>query len=205
MRRRVSASGSPLRLRHSCLDARPRTFPRAPDAALLTAVTGALVWCGAWALLSRLFARQAQFGWHLRVFVFGALAWEAVEALAGLLAFALGWAWLAGWRFVPGFAVAGVVLGLHLLAVEPARPRLMRATGALAAVLGIALTLWTHQQRSGRLGSDLYLSGLMPPALRLAPAVPVDRFVDGLATLQEPLARKAREKDDDTTDPGDGE
>jgi hypothetical protein len=168
-------------------------------------VAGATLWCGAWALLSRLFARQAQFGWHLRVFVLGSLAWIAAEALAGLLAFAFGWAWLASWRFVAGFAVAGTALGLHLLAVEPARPRLMRTAGAVAAAAGIALTLWSHHQRSGRLGSELYLAGLMPPAFRLAPAVPVDRFVDGLAALQEPLERKAREDGQDETSAGDGE
>jgi hypothetical protein len=43
----------------------------------------------------------------------------------------------------------------------------------------------------------------MPPAVRLAPAVPVDRFVDGLAALQEPLERKARE--DDKNDPSTGD
>lgn len=187
------------------LDADPDTFGRAAGSTLLTLVTGATVWCGAWALLSRLFARQAQFGWHLRVFLLGSLAWLAVDALAGLVAFALGWAWLSSWRFVAGFVVAGVVFGLHLLAVEPARPRLMRATGALAAALGIALTLWSNHQRSGRLGSDLYLSGLMPPALRLAPAVPVDRFIDGMATLQEPLQRRAREDARDDDNAGDEE
>jgi hypothetical protein len=187
------------------LDADADTFGRAAGSALLTLVAGATLWCGAWALLSRIFARQAQFGWHLRVFVLGSLAWIAVEALAGLLAFALGWAWLASWRFVGGFAVAGAALGLHLLAVEPARPRLMRTAGAVAAAAGIALTLWSHHQRSGRLGGELYLAGLMPPAFRLAPTVPVDRFVDGLAALQEPLERKAREDEKDDSSAGDEE
>jgi hypothetical protein len=185
------------------LDADPDTFGRAAGGALLTLAAGAALWCGAWALLSRIFARQAQFGWHLRVFVLGSLAWIAVEALAGLVAFALGWAWLSSWRFVGGFVVAGAALGLHLLAVEPARPRLMRSAGAVAAAAGIALTLWSHHQRGGRLGGELYLAGLMPPAFRLAPAVPVDRFVDGLAALQEPLERKARE--DDKNDPSTGD
>jgi hypothetical protein len=187
------------------LDADADTFGRAAAGALLTLVAGGTLWCGVWALLSRLFARQAQFGWHLRVFVLGSLAWIAVEALAGLVAFSLGWAWLASWRFVGGFAVAGAALGLHLLAVEPARPRLMRTAGAVAAAAGIALTLWSHHQRSGRLGSELYLSGLMPPAFRLAPTVPVDRFVDGLAALQEPLERKAREDGKDDPSTGDEE
>lgn len=177
------------------LDTDPELFGRAAGSMLLSFVAGASLWCGVWALLSRLFARQAQYGWHLRVFVLGTLAWLAVDTLAGVLAFASGWGWIASLRFVATFAVAGAVLGFHLLAVDPARPRLMRAAGALAAVAGIALTLWFNLQRSDRFGNELYLSGLMPPALRLAPAVPADRFIEGLSALQEPLARKAREDD----------
>jgi hypothetical protein len=175
------------------LDADPDVFGRAFGGTLLTFAASVAVWCGAWALLSRIFTRQAQFGWHLRVFVFGSLVYLAVETLAAVLAFALGWAWIADFSFVGTIAVAGAALAFHLYAVEPSRLRLMRGVGAVAALGGIALTLYFNHQRTDRLGSDLYMSHLMPPALRLARTAPVDRFVDGLAALQEPLDRKARE------------
>jgi hypothetical protein len=185
------------------LEADPDVFGRSAGGMVLSFVALTMVWCGAWALLSRLFARAAQFGWHLRVFVLGCLAYVAVEALAGVLAFALGWNWIADFAFVGTLAVAGTVLGFHLLAVEPARPRLMHGVGAVAALAGIVLTLWFNHQRTDRFGSDLYMSHLLPPAWRLAPTVPVDRFVDGLAALREPLERKAREEGDE--DGGDEE
>ncbi len=175
------------------LDADPDVFGRAAAGMLLAFVATSAVWCGAWALLSRIFTRQARFGWHLRVFVFASLAYLVVEPLAGTLAFALDWPWLADFAFIGTLAVAGAALTWHLLAVEPARPRLMRGVGVAAAAAGVALTLWFNHQRTDRLGSDLYLTHLMPPALRLAGTQPVDRFVGGLSALQAPLDKKAAE------------
>jgi hypothetical protein len=103
------------------------------------------------------------------------------------------WPWIADYGFVAVYLVAGAALYYHLLAVEPQRPRLMRAVGAAAALGGIALALWFNHQRSDRLGSDLYMSHLLPPALRLAKTVPVDQYVEGLAGLQAELDRKAKE------------
>ena len=175
------------------LDSDPDTFARALGAAALTAVMGAAIWIALWSLLSKTFTRQTASGWHLKVFLFGSLAWMAAGTLPELLAFALSWPALADFGFIAGHAVAAATLYFHLLAVEPARPRLMRGVAIAALAGGIGLTLWSNQQRSDRLGSDLYLSNLYPPALRLARPVPADRFVDGLAALQPVLDKKAKE------------
>jgi hypothetical protein len=183
------------------LEADPDVFGRAALSAVLALGVSVALWCGAWALLSRIFTRQAQFGWHLRVFVFASLAWLVVEAASSVLAFAFDWTWLADFAFVGTMAVAGAALTFHLYAVEPSRPRLMRAVGAVAAAAGTALTMWFNVQRTDRFGDDLYFSRLLPPTLRLAGTVPVDRFVDGLAALQAPLDRKAREPSPGDTGP----
>jgi hypothetical protein len=172
----------------------PDNLARALGGALFAAVAAAAVWCSLWALLSKTFTRQGRFGWHLKVFVFASLAWTVLGALPPLAAFAFDWPAVADFGFVGGYLVGGVALYFHLLAVEPARPRLMRWVGGVAAVAGIALTLWFNVQRSDRLGEDLYMSHLYPPVLRLAPAMPVDAFIDGLAPLQAVLDRKAKEE-----------
>lgn len=160
---------------------------------LVTGFAAGAIWCGGWALLSKTITRQSHFGWHLRVFSVGALALLALTGLPGLIAFALSWPWVTDFTFIATYAIGAATLYFHLLALEPARPRLMRTVLTGGVVVGIALTLWFNLQRNGRVGDELYMSHLYPPALRLARPQPVDRFVDGLKSLQPLLDRKARE------------
>ena len=175
------------------LESDPDNFGRALGNTLLVGLSGAAVWCGAWALLSKTITRQAHFGWHLRVFVIAALALLALSAVPGLLAFALSWPWLTDFSFIATFAVGAAALYFHLLAAEPARPRLLRWVVATGAVVGVVLTLWFNVQRSSRIGEELYMSHLYPPALRLARPLATDRFIDGLAPLHALLDKKAKE------------
>ena len=175
------------------LDSDPDSFARSLGAAALTAVMGAAIWIALWSLLSKTFTRQTAAGWHLKVFLIGSLAWTVSGTLPGLFAFSLSWPALADFGFVAGHAVAAATLYFHLLAVEPGRPRLMRGVAVAAFVVGTGITLWSNHQRSDRFGSDLYLSSLFPPALRLARPVPAEKFVDGLAVMQAVLDKKAKE------------
>ncbi len=175
------------------LDTDPDGLGRAVGSMLLAAIVGAAIWCSAWALLSKTFTRQAHFGWHLRVFLFASIALLAVAGLPALLAFSLSWSWLSDFAFVGIYAVGAAALYFHLLAVEPAKHRLLRWVAATGAVVGIGLTLWFNQQRSDQLGDELYMNHLFPPMLRLARPVPADRFVNGLTSLKATLDKKAKD------------
>ena len=168
-------------------------FGRAAGNMLLSALLGAAVWCGAWALLSKTFTRQSHFGWHLRVFLLASIGLLLVEALPSLLAFAFSWPGISDFSFVAVYAVGATALYFHLLAVEPARHRLLRWVAVTGAAVGVALTLWFNLQRSDLLGEELYMSHLFPPALRLARPVAADAFIRGLAPLQRVLDKKAVE------------
>jgi MFS family permease len=175
------------------LDTDPESLARAAGSALLSGLVGAAVWCTVWALLSKTFTRQAHFGWHLRVFLLASLALLAITALPALLAFALSWPWLSDFDFVGTIAVVATALYFHLLAVEPARHRVLKWVAVVFAIVGVLLSLWFNVQRSDQLGEELYMTHLFPPALRLARPVSVDAFVDGLATLRPVLDKKAKE------------
>ena len=175
------------------LAADPEGQWRAMASTLLAAATGTVVWCGLWALLSKTFTRQTHFGWHLRVFLLASIALLLVQTLPALLAFALSWAWPSDFSFIATYAVGGAALYFHLLAVEPARHRMLRWMASGGVLAGVALTLWFNVQRSDRLGEELYMSHLFPPALRLAPTVSPERFFTGVAALQPLLDRKAAE------------
>lgn len=186
------------------LDTDPDGFARAAGATLMSGLIGAAVWCTAWALLSKTFTRQAHFGWHLRVFLLASIALLGVTALPALLAFALSWPWLSDFDFVGSIAVIATALYFHLLAVEPARHRLLKWVAATGAVVGVLVTVWFNVQRSDQFGDELYMSHLFPPALRLAHPVSTDAFIDGLAPLQATLDQKAKEPDrGDAAAPGD--
>ncbi len=175
------------------LDTDPEGLARAAGGMLLAAFVGAAVWCGAWALLSKTFTRQAHFGWHVRVFLVASLALLAASSVPELLAFALSWPWLTDFAFVADIAVAATALYFHLLAVEPLRQRALKWVAATCAVVGVVLTLWFNVQRTDLFGEELYMNHLFPPALRLATPVAADAFVDGLAPLKAALDRKAKE------------
>jgi hypothetical protein len=175
------------------LDTDPENLTRALGSTLLTGVVGAAIWCTVWALLSKTFTRQAQFGWHLRVFVIASLSLLVVGALPSLIAFAFSWPWLTDFGFIGTIAVAAAALYFHLLAVEPAKHRLMKWAAVACGVVGVGLSLWFNVQRSDQLGEELYMNHLFPPALRLAKPVAPDAFVDGLAALRPLLDKKAKE------------
>ena len=166
---------------------------RAIGSMLLSTVAGALIWCGAWALLTKTFTHQARFGWHLRVFLISSTAWLIVGALPAVLAFAFSWPWLTDFAFLGTYAVGAAAFYFHLLAVEPARHRALRWAAVACAVTGVVLTLWFNVQRTDQFGEELYMNHLFPPAVRLAKPVSNDAFINGLAGLKAPLDKKAKE------------
>lgn len=175
------------------LDTDPENLTRAIGSTLLTGLVGAAIWCTVWALMSKTFTRQAHFGWHVRVFVIASLALLVVGTLSSLIAFAFSWPWLTDFDFVATIAVAAAALYFHLLAVEPAQHRLLKWAAAGCGVVGVALSLWFNVQRGDRLGEELYMNHLFPPALRLAKPVAPASFVDGMAALRPSLDKKAKE------------
>ena len=166
---------------------------RAIGSTLLSTVAGALIWCGAWALLTKTFTHQARFGWHLRVFLISSTAWLIVGAVPAVLAFAFSWPWLTDFAFLGTYAVGAAAFYFHLLAVEPARHRALRWAAVACGVTGVALTLWFNVQRTDLFGEELYMNHLFPPAMRLAKPVSNDAFISGLAQLKAPLDKKAKE------------
>jgi hypothetical protein len=179
----------------------PDDLVRALGGQVLWLVSAAMGWCGLWALLSKVFARQGHFLWHLRVLLCAVLAWQAVTALCLLLAFSLSWDWLSDFRFVATSAVAGAALYFHLLAVEPHRVRHMRTVAIATAGVAVALTLWVNWQENERLGDELYMNHLFPPALRLAQPVDTATFMQGVAPLEAALDEAAEKLTDDVPPP----
>ena len=176
----------------------PDGLGRESAKAVLVGLLLASLWCGFWALLSKIFARQSSFAWHVRVFVIASLVFVVLGTLPPLLAFAFSWPWVTDFAFVVVVAAVATTIYFHLLAVEPGRQRLMRAVAVTGFAVGVALQLWFNFQRTGRPGEELYMNHLFAPQLRLARPVPVESFIDKLAPMQAILDQKAKEQGGDS-------
>ncbi len=175
------------------LDSDPDNFVRALGSVTVSALTMALGWAGLWTLLSKVFTRESHFGWHLRVLLIAVLTWEAVTLATGLLAFAFSWPWLTDFGFVFDFAILSAVLYFHLQAVEPHHPRRTFGFAVASLVLGVGVSVWRNVQTSDRLGEELYMNHLFPPALRVAKPVDTTQFLQGVADMQATLDDKSKE------------
>ena len=165
--------------------------------ALAYGVGAGLVWCGAWAFANRLFGRHARLGRHLFVFGCGVAAITVFKLLSALVAFSLSLALITRYGAHVVVAIVAVMLFYHLVTVKPNGRRQFAIVCALLGVLGSGLTLISNEQRSGRLGDELYMSVILPPATRLVRDQSVHEFMGEVGAMRAQLdADRARRSKD---------
>jgi pSer/pThr/pTyr-binding forkhead associated (FHA) protein len=170
----------------------------------LGAPLGLVLWCTLWALGSKVFRHQFDFVGHLSIAAPALLAVTTVDWLAPQVAAMLGWPWLAeaGRWTETGLTLA--MLWAHLRLVLPVpRGRPLRALNTATLVLALlgGVAFLTVQHRSTeRWSTQPYLGTLPMPALRLDPAVPVDRLLESVQRLRAPLEARVKQAADDDQD-----
>jgi hypothetical protein len=137
-------------LLNTYIDNDPDGLGREIGKAVLSALLVASLWCGFWALLSKIFARQSSFGWHVRVFVIASLAFVVLGALPPLLAFAFSWPWVTDFAFVVVIAAVATTIYFPPARGRAGPERLMRAVAGHRLRVGVALQVWFNLQRTGR-------------------------------------------------------
>ena len=165
--------------------------------ALAYGVGAGLVWGGAWAFANRLFGRHARLGRHLFIFGCGLAAVTVFKLASSVAAYALSFEAITRYgSHVVILLVAGM-LYFHLSTVKPNNTRTFAVTGLIMALLGSGLTLISNEQRSGRLGDELYMSVLLPPSIRVAGDHKVDEFMGQVGAMKAGLdAERARKVKD---------
>ena len=169
--------------------------------ALAYGIGAGLVWGGAWAFANRLFGRHARLGRHLFIFGCGIAAVTVFKLASSVAAYAFSFEAITRYgSHVVILLVAGM-LYFHLSTVKPDNARKFAVTGLIMALLGSGLTLISNEQRSGRLGDELYMSVLLPPSMRIARDHKVDQFMDQVGAMKASLdterARKVKDGADD--------
>lgn len=163
-------------------------------------VLALVIWCGVWALASKLFRHRFEFWPHTRI----ATSYMLVSSVLGfalpVLAFMSGWTLLSR---VAGFAVGAVACAMvvaHLARIVPGRRRALGVGMAALFATGVAVILARNYQAQDRLFSELYVSTLAPPALRLASPVPPAQFLEEARALKAVLDAHIKDDDPDRLD-----
>ncbi len=157
------------------------------------------LWCGVWALLSKLFQHRFDFTGHLRIALPWLLAATLVDQLWPVLtaALALPALWMAGSALQSLLLV--LMLHAHLRHTLPLHQRAVTVVVAAMAITGLGFTTALTWRSHDSLVATPYMSTLPMPALRVAGTVPSATLVADMAPLAGRLAERVAEarKDDE--------
>ena len=169
------------------------------------------VWATSWALLSRISSGRARFQRHLLIALGGLLALWFLNELCAYAAFVWSERAFLAYRYVAQWLVGAYVIFLHLRQLNVTREggerwlktKAVGVAGLALVAIGMqTLSQWEASQNADR---QVYLRGLKPPELRLAPAKAPSAFFAQAASLQGPLDRSRSEKPRKIWEPEDAE
>ncbi|HEU4373739.1 MAG TPA: FHA domain-containing protein [Telluria sp.] len=164
-----------------------------------------LVWGGAWAFANRLFGRHARLGRHLFIFGSALASVLIVQAVLSVLAYSFSLESLTRYGSHLVILLAAGMLYFHLSTVKPNSSKRFAVTCLSLALLGSGLTLISNEQRTGRLRSELFMSVILPPSMKVAKDHSVDEFMGKVGAMKAKLdaERTRKVKDDGTVDEDD--
>lgn len=172
---------------------------------LLGLPTGLALWCGLWALGSKLFRHGFEFSSHAAIALVWLLAYEVLDLLLPMAGAVLGWPWLWQAYHQWGLPLLGLLLvRAHLKQLLPQRGLAINASLALVVGAGMAVNVAVNLRQLGRVFSEPYMSTLPPPALRWGAAAPVGSIDAALAPLRDALQERARSAADEDVDGAEG-
>jgi FHA domain len=162
------------------------------------------LWCGGWALASKIFQHRFEFTAHLRIVLPWLLAIELVSLLLPPIAAGLGWPAL--WRLVQPLQLVLVALLVrqHLVHVLPQAERRVSLAVASALVVGGAISLALTHRATDRFSRPPYMSALPLPALNWTTTVDPATLVQELEPLAQRLQRRVRQASEEERDDADG-
>lgn len=142
------------------------------------------LWSGIWALANRLFGAHARLGRHLFILGSGLFVIGIWRAASCVMAYAWSAEWLTRYGNLMSIALACGMLFFHLWTIKPHHPRRFALVSAVLMLAGSALVMMTNLQSSGRSADELYMSVLLPPAVRQSPDHSLNAFLADAAGLK---------------------
>ena len=143
-----------------------------------------LVWGAVWALANRLFSGGMRFGRHLFILGCGLAAMELWTVASHVVAYAYSLEGLTRYGSHVLVAIVCTMIFFHLGTIKPQHPRRFATTGVVLFLISSSFILINNLQAKGRLGDELYMSVLLPPAVRQSPDHSVAEFFGNAARLK---------------------
>ncbi len=160
---------------------------------LQTATTfiAVVLWAGVWAVLSKIFRRQANFVFH--IFVICTFGFVSVALLYALhfVAFSFSWSLLGRMDSLVWIVVITGLIYAHLRGVVIHAGRVLHGAVLSLGLLVLGIVCWSNYQKTDSILSTPYLSYLHRPALRLAAPMSPDMIVGRLQSMQTELNQRA--------------
>ena len=144
---------------------------------LLALATLVAVWSGIWAVLSRVFAGQAQFMVQLRIALTACLALVVWDQIAETLSFSLAWRDIVEYQGLGAWAILAATCYAHLKSIGPRHLR--AAMGIIVALIatGAGLQYVGRDETRKLMGERATLGDLRPPSFRMVPTTSTDEFL----------------------------
>lgn len=127
----------------------------------------AAAWAGIWALANRIFNRSANFGQHLLILSGALLAFDCLGYLYVFLGFSLSLEQVVRYQTPTQLTLLAITFYAHLRLINH-RHRLLKILCAAFALLSSGVLLMNNYQKTNQYADRLYMSELLPPALRLS-------------------------------------
>ena len=159
---------------------------------------GLSLWCGLWALGSKLFRHGFDFFGHAAIALPILLAIEAIDTLLPALAASAGWPllWQAQTLLLPPL-LAGWLLRAHLRRLLPQRGGAINLVLAVLIATGLAVGVAVNLRQQGRVFADPYMRALPLPLLQWAKPQPTAQVDPAMQPLREQLAERVRKAAED--------
>jgi hypothetical protein len=163
---------------------------------------GLALWCGFWALGSKMFRHGFDFFGHAAIALPILLAIELIDNLLPAVAASFGWPllWQAQQLLVPPL-LAGWLLRSHLRQLLPQRGRTIDLVLAAMISTGLAVGVAVNLRQQGRVFADPYMRTLPMPQLQGVTPLPTAQIKAAMLPLRERLADRVRQAAQD--EPGD--
>ncbi len=166
-----------------------------------------LVWSLLWSIISKLFTGVTSFWRHVGIVAVATVLWMAAEQLLAGAAFAFSMPVLTRYTSLINLVAGTLMIWFHLRAATYVKPRTLGTIMAVLLLLVAGTKLGMQWQSQKQLSDSMYMSTILPPQWRMAPAVPVKQFIDSTNALRDALDKRAKDKegqegDDDTEDDG---
>lgn len=163
---------------------------------------GLAMWCGLWALASKVLGHGFDFFDHAAIALPILLAIEAIDILLPTVAASLGWPllWQAQKLLVPPLLV-GWLLRSHLRQLLPQRKRTIDVVLVALISTGLAVGIAVNLRQQGRVFADPYMRTLPIPLLQGVTPLPSVQVESAMLPLRARLADRVRQAAED--EPGD--